>query len=128
MKLRRHSLADFRYSVDGSDPFITGHGTYTVRQPGKKIPAALKTEEGIRALLLKMFPKMTVDGGQRFRAGQWARVIQLHYKFHYSERMTAEEMGISPRTVNSIKTRIRRAVQGRRLDGSGCYWKKRRKK
>lgn len=127
MRLRKESLASFRTVLDGNDSFVMGHGTYVTRQHKKKIPTALKTEAGVKNLLSKMFPHMATDSKQRFRAGQWARVIQLHYKFHYSERMTAEEMGVSPKTVNCIKTRIWRAIQERRLDGSGCYWKKRGK-
>ena len=72
-------------------------------------------------------PNFRTNEKQRLQAGRWARVIQLHYKFHFSERHTAEEMGIAVGVVGGIKTRIRRALQGRRLDGSGCYWKKRGK-
>lgn len=128
MRLRKDSLSWFTNRVDRNDPLIHSYEVKSPRQQMKNVPEEFKSDAGIRNFLQRVFPNFRTNGKQRQQAGRWARVIQLHYKYHYSERLTAEEMGVTPSIVSSIKTRIRRALQGRRLDGSGCYWKKRRKK
>lgn len=126
MKLDKDSLAIFRNILDPKDPFILQHETKSMRQHSKRIPAELKSDADVRGILECIFPKLE-EGKQRVQAGRWLRVIQLHYRFHFSEKATADEMGLPVSTIKGIKTRIRRALQGRRLDGSGCYWKRRRK-
>ena len=121
MRLRKESLASFRGLVDGNDSFILNHGITSIRQNVKHVPEELKTKQGIQNLLLKAFPKLATDQKQRKQAGRWIRLIQLHYKYHYSERLTAEEMGLSHRTIYSIKSHIKRVLENRRLDGSGNY-------
>ena len=127
MGLGKDSLSWLTRRVDGNDSLVHSHEVKSPRQPMKYVPEEFKSDAGVRNFIQKVFPNFRTNEKQRLQAGRWARVIQLHYKFHFSERHTAEEMGIAVVVVGGIKTRIRRALQGRRLDGSGCYWKKRGK-
>lgn len=124
MKLRQEALSSFRSLFDSNDPFILSHGTNSIRAHKKAIPKELKSDEGIKKLIQRAFPRYQTSPEQRKQAGRWARVIQLHYKGHYSERLTAEEMNVSPLVVNSIKRAIHRKIAGVRADGSGEYKKK----
>jgi len=128
MGLSKDSLSWFTRRVDANDPLVHSHEVKSPRQSIKHIPEEFKSDVGIRNFIQRVFPNFRANEKQRAQAGRWARVIQLHYKYHYSERTTAEEMGLALSIVKSIKTRIRRALKGRRLDGSGCYWKQGGKK
>lgn len=125
MKLAKDSLAFVKNKLDGADPYILSHEIKSPRQNVKHIPEEFKSTKGIQDFILGAFPLWKTNEKQRIQAGRWVRIIQLHYKYYYSERMTAEEMELPLSTVKSIKTHIRRSLAGKRLDGSGCYWKKR---
>ena len=125
MKLAKDSLSIVRNQVGGSDPYVLSHEVKSIRQNVKHIPEEFKSNKDIQIFILNAFPKLKDNLKQRKQAGRWARVIQLHYKFYYSERLTAAEMELPLSTIKSIKTHIRRSLAGQRLDGSGRYWKKR---
>lgn len=127
MKLAKDSLAFVRNQLDSADPYILSHEVKSPRQNAKHTPEEFSSTKGIQNFILGSFPLWKTKERQRTQAGRWVRIIQLHYKFHYSERMTAEEMELPLSTIKSIKTHIRRTLEGRRLDGSGRYWKKRGK-
>jgi hypothetical protein len=109
---------------DNRETFFTGYRHTTARIFEKVVPDELRSNEGVKALLARVFPKMLTDSKQRQQAGKWARLIQLHYKFNYSEKMTADEMGLPHSTIRSLKNHIWNAIKFKRLDGSGKYKRK----
>lgn len=118
-------MASLYNNIDGKEAYARGHNI--VKAPKsfvRNVPQELKSNESVKKLLARVFPKMASDKHQRTQAGRWARVIQLHYRHYHSERLTAEEMRLTFYQVHSIKTHILNALQNKRLDGSGSYKRK----
>lgn len=107
---------------DAKDSFMKGHdvrgkpsSTFTRRS--HNLPLWIRDKKAIQELLLKVFPKLRTDPRQQERAGRWARVIQLFFRFPLPARMVAGEMGISEKMVYDIALRIKRAAAGLRTTG-----------
>lgn len=96
---------------DRKDGFITGHQILTLRKPNRRLPDWAATNEGIQKLLLAAFPNLETDDAQRGPAGQWARVIQIHFRANKSCRETAHEMGENSETIRVIIRQIKRVAK-----------------
>ena len=121
--------------------FLSAHQTMKIATKPRKAPEWTKTDAGIRAVLLRSFPKLREDSSvgraQSKRAGVWMRFIQLYWRqsgtnnggpgrdeFVEPGRITlrdlADEMNISLEAAKSLRTRITRAGIGVRCDGCGA--------
>jgi hypothetical protein len=118
-----------------SDRFMTGHQVLLIRMHPRKLRAWTANNATVQEVLLRVFPKLREDDRQREAAGRWARFIQLYWRVSgrggaihdrlaepdgvYTLKDVAAEMGISYEQAKSLKTRILRAAEGRRCDGTG---------
>lgn len=83
------------------------------------IPEWAKSDEAIRVLLYRSFPKLDTNERQRFRASRWAMIIYLYYRMNYTYSQIAEEMGIKSGDVHNILNRINRVAAGKRANNTG---------
>ena len=102
------TFTSLRSLFDGNSGFMTGHQILTLRKPNRGLPAWAATKEGVQRVLLTAFPNLETDEAQRRRAGQWARVIQIHFRANKSCRETAHEMGATPETIRVLVRQIQR--------------------
>lgn len=118
----RDTFAELRTVFDGSDSFMTG-GHQIIRPRGaagerarpyahRQRPAWTKSDEKIKALLLKSFPKLQTNVRQRKAAARWMRVIYLYHRTGFSKGQIAQELGESVGAVKMIIIRINRAAKG----------------
>jgi hypothetical protein len=123
-----HIGSDMHDAYAGSDSFVSAHQTMKIAMKPRKTPEWTKTDAGIRAVLLRSFPKLneksSVGRKQSKRAGMWMRFIQLYWRAREEAgTMTlahiAQEMKISLEAAKSLRMRIVRAGQGVRCDGRG---------
>jgi len=102
------------------DSFVSGgHQIVKARQYTRKTPEWVNSEIKIRALLLRVFPKLHTEPKQRERAARWGRIIQLYFRTGYTHTQVAHEMRLTADQVRSTIRAIRRAAAGQRADGSG---------
>jgi hypothetical protein len=111
-------FSELRQSVDVDDQFMKGHRVITPKKPAREIPDWARSDEAVRKLLLRSFPKLATSGMQRFRAARWMRVIQLYFRVQNSVGQVAKEMGLKKKTVQNIIQRVYLTSQGLRADGS----------
>ena len=83
------------------------------------VPEWTKSDEKIRELIKRSFPKFETNDVQRLRASRWARIIYLHFRMAYSMSQIADEMTLSIDDVKNILNRIRRVAAGRRANNTG---------
>lgn len=112
----------------GSDLFMrNGHQIINSNRafagPRRKKAKWAYNDEAVQKLLLRVFPKLSMNRLQRERAGRWVRVIQLFYRSGMTRGAIAEEMKLGLNTVHQLLNHIRRAAAGYPCSGS----KKRRK-
>lgn len=95
-----------RSVFDGSETFMgRGHGLVNEGRRGRKrtgVPDWVKDDEKVRGILLRAFPKLATDAGQRIRAGRWARVIDTYYREGVPASAVAADLGISKQSVEQI--------------------------
>lgn len=66
------------------------------------------TDEHIRKVLLRAFPKLHTDPDQRAQAGRWARVIQLYFRVGLSLRETAPQLNMTFDAAHSVVRSLQR--------------------
>jgi len=120
-----HTTSGLKKVLDSNDTFLNGHRIIKIRRHKRKIPSALRNDTVVQKLLLRSFPKMNTSAMQRWRAGRWARVIQLYFRAGRSYMETAEEMDEQPRTVEMIIRSIFRSIADRPCDGRHSSRKRR---
>lgn len=105
-----------RSSFDGAETILSGgQGVLNQGRRGRKrtgVPDWVEDETRVRAILLKAFPKLVTDAGQRARAGRWARVIDGYYREGAPAQDIADDLGISKQSVELILTRLRFHASG----------------
>src|SRR5208337_1657458 len=107
-----------RSQVD--DTFVGGgHQVVKARERKRTIPEWATDRRRVREILLRSFPKLQTNPRQRDRAARWARIIQLYFCAHYTNKQVAEEMGLSLMQAKNAILHIRRAAVGKRSDGRG---------
>lgn len=121
---RDTDLRQIRGKIDSDDPFFPGHGIKTGGSQGSRharriqsTPAWTKSDTKIRALLLKVFPKLGSDERQRERAARWTRVIYLYFRAGMTYSQIAEDMCISRNAAHELIKGIQRSSRG--LDARG---------
>ena len=120
-------MSSLRDVLDAKDNFMTGHEVRsTARHYEKVVPALLESDAGIQKVVARIYPRWRTD--QRIRAGRCIRIIYLYYRSPMTGRQCATELNMSYRLFSVYVTQIKRACDGRRMDGSGAYRPKRRKK
>ena len=112
----------------GSDPFMkNGHQIINSNRayagPRRKKAKWAYDDAAVQKLLLRAFPKLSMDKKHRERAGRWARLIQLYYRSGLSSGAVATEMKISRENVRGLLRSIRRAAAGMPCNGSAKYRK-----
>lgn len=113
-----------RKKFDGSESFMN-RGHQIIKSAGatrhaervSKTPDWVHDDQRVRELLLRSFPKLATDPLQRKRAGRWMQVIQLYFRMGWTWAKIAEEMGESPRKIESTIQKIYNVAAGRRSDG-----------
>jgi hypothetical protein len=106
----------------GSDHFMSaGHQIINSNRayagPRRKKARWAYRDESVQQLLLRAFPKLATDKKHRERAGRWARVIQLYYRYGLSYGAVAAEMKTSTKYVRTLLRNIRRAAAGAPCNG-----------
>ena len=110
-----NKVFDVRKS-DGTE-IRSGYQIIIQRQHEGDIPEWARSDEEIRKILVKAFPKLDKNENERLRAGQWARVIYLYYRMKNTFSQVAEDMGVHEKLVRNILQRISFVVLG--LSASG---------
>lgn len=114
-----------RQSFDGNDNFMTGFQIGQLKTYKKKIPYWVNNNFEIRKILSSAFPKLKTDAKQRTAAARWANVIHFYFRLRYTYTQIAEELSLTPATVDSLIRNIKRVASGHRANGSGLKSKKR---
>lgn len=112
--------SQLRKTVGGNETFFQGHQTVGARTYAREAPEWTKNDAEIKKLLLKVFPKLATDSGQRASAARWASVIHLYYRLGYTRSQIAEEIGSTDVKIHGVIRSIARAYRGLRADGSGA--------
>ncbi len=108
---------ELRGFLDGNDSFMTGHQVIKMRQGNRETPIWATSNKRIQEILLHSFPKLKSSSDQRAGAARWALFIQLYFRHHMTRKQTAEQMGISLITAQSLARNIRRAAAGKWTNG-----------
>lgn len=114
MENYRETNRQLLLKLDSKDGFIKGHSVKGPRRTSRRVPAWAKSEERIRAILRKSFPKWEENPVQRKRAGIWARLIQLFFVTGMTRGQVAEEMNLDYGKVKDTIRSIKRVVKGYR--------------
>lgn len=111
----RDVYGELRHSMDGSDPFMTGgHQVISPRRAYKKDhPAWTKSDEKIKQILLRSFPKLQTDRRQRLAAARWLRIIHMYYRVGETIGTIALELHQKVGTVKRVLVSIKRAAKGK---------------
>lgn len=105
---------------DGSDPFMTGgHQIIKTRRIKRVQPEWTKSDEEIKKVLLRSFPKLKTNARQRAGAARWTRFIHLYYRMGMTKGQVAAEMGTTTVNVANIRNRMRRVFNGQRANNTG---------
>lgn len=116
-------FAELRRSFDGDDSFMNAWQLITPRTAKRDIPDWMLKPELLRQFLLRRFPRMADDPGQRQRAGLWAFVINICFRRGETAGACAEywnqwhDEHIDDAFVRRVIQKIRQTKAGRRLDG-----------
>jgi hypothetical protein len=115
-----------RKVFEGSDPFMGnrhrgGHQIVGPRRRKRSVPAWARSNEKIKAILLRSFPKLKTHPGQRVRAARWARIIHLYFRMQWTYTQVAEELVMKPANLHNMTTSIRRAAAGKRANNTGEF-------
>lgn len=115
--MSKDDFNELRQSFDVQDPFMTtGHQIVKMRRGNRETPDWAKNKQEIQKVLLLAFPKMRANATQRIRAGRWVRALYLYYNTNMTQSQVAEEMGVSPKTVNNVLYRASLVAKGKRTD------------
>jgi hypothetical protein len=102
--------------LDGADSFVAGG--HAVRGGGStrhaervaNIPEWANSDAEVRALLLKVFPKLEIDENQRKHAAIWTLIIYYYYRMGLTQNRIALKTGWTLRKVHCLIGRIQHAV------------------
>lgn len=72
----------------------------------------------IQKILLTAFPKLQTDSRQRYRAGRWARIIELYFRMGLSYSEVAEEIKENKGAVKTLIRSIQRRSRGEPAAGT----------
>jgi hypothetical protein len=107
-----------RRVFDGDDSFMAqGHQISKLQKRERLVPDWTRSNEEVRRVLLRSFPKLATDAKQRERAARWARIIHLYFRLQYTYRQVAEEIGIGVGNVKFKVASIRRVAAGKSAQG-----------
>jgi hypothetical protein len=121
------TFRELREVFDGSDPFMTGgHGIREPRTRRKKIPEWSKSDDEIRKILLRSFPKLQTNHRQRSSAAKWLRIIHLYYRAGMTRGQVAHELGMKDNTLKFTLIRIKRVAKGQWTNGLGVLGQRKR--
>ena len=111
----RDTFEELRHSIDGSDPFMTnGHQVIRPRRAYKKDhPAWTKSDEKIKQILLRSFPKLQTNSKQRLAAARWLRIIHMYYRVGETIGTIAAELHQKVGTIKRVLVSIKRAATGK---------------
>lgn len=135
---QQHRLRQLLRHVDFEETFMRGHavgGTPEASHQTRmaRTPTWALTDDRVRELLRKVFPKMDSDPTQRERALRWVHIIYYYFRAGWTTNMiagdmamnicrgTAEEFGACEkrqrRLVKKAIYRIKKAAAGLRTTG-----------
>jgi hypothetical protein len=104
-----------RRVLGGNDPFMNqGHQIVTLRKRKRPIPEWVMSNQKIREVLLRAFPKLAINQRQRDRAARWARIIHLYFRLQWTSRQVADELGVTHASVTSITRAAVRVAAGKK--------------
>jgi len=107
-----------RQLFDGADSFMNGGHTYgKVASRKRAVPLWARSDEAVRKLVLRSFPKLLTNPTQRRRAGRWLRIIYLFFRLQWTHGWIAAELRMTPRNVRDTIRSIKRAAAGLRANG-----------
>lgn len=124
MNLDSHAI--LRKFLDGKEGLVSGgHGI--IKTAGatqhaarmRRVPVWALDDGKIREVLLKSFPKLSTDSKQREQAARWLRIIHLYWRLGMTRGQVAYEVGKTDQQVHFLLVAIKRAMEGKRANGSG---------
>jgi hypothetical protein len=112
--------AELRGHLDGQDPFMTGgHQIMKTRRGNRIMPEWAKSNKKVQEILIRSFPKLRTNPGQRERAARWATVIHLYFRMQMTSGQVASQMKVTSKVVYDLILRINRASKGLKASGTG---------
>lgn len=115
------TFRELRTKIDSNDPFMTGgHRLLKMRRHQRSVPEWVRSDETVRKVLLRSFPKLQTDDRQRKRAAVWTRIIHLYMRLGYTYSYVADEMGLSHQQVRSIVQRMYYVSDGKNSKTGGA--------
>lgn len=100
-------------------------GNFTFPKRKRSIPEWSWDNKAIREILLRSFPRLDSDEGQRIRAARWAFVIYQFFRKGSSYQDLAKRMRLTLPATKALIRSVRRAACGVRTSGSGALGGKR---
>jgi hypothetical protein len=121
MKNLTDTFGQLRRFIDSNDPFMTrGHKIRKLREgkdSGRKRPEWPFSDEAVRQVVSRSFPKPNEKTSHRKGAARWLRVINLYYKMNMTQGQVAEEMGLTRKTVIRILQHLDKVSEGLSANG-----------
>lgn len=118
MANERDAFGELRRRFDSNDPFMTGgHRLLKMRRYQRSVPEWARSDEEVRKLLLRSFPKLQDNDLQRKRAAVWTRVIHLYFRLGYTYSYVAGEMELSDKKIENVVQAIHYAASGKTAKG-----------
>lgn len=111
---QRLNYARINKRIARHDPSLIGASqiVMTRKRWRKKAPDWVMDDVKIRKLLLRVFPKLHIDAGQRIRAARWAAIIRMYYSSGMTETDIAQEIGGTPNAIRQTRKRVLWAYGG----------------
>lgn len=106
---------------------LTSSQIVQARTYRRTTPLWTKSDKKIQQLLLRSFPKMKVDAGQRASAARWASVIHFYFRMAYTRAQIAHELGSTTTKIHGIIRSILRVSNNLAANGSGVLGRPRGK-
>jgi hypothetical protein len=103
---RKSWHGDARCRANGSE--LNGYHAVQTREHKRLIPVWTLSDDRVREVLHKLFPKHDKDARQRESAGRWLRIIYLYFRVNQWAKTIAEATGISVRAVENVIYRARK--------------------
>jgi hypothetical protein len=119
LKNFRDTSGELRGKFDSNSTFMTGHRIIKVRSHKRRIPDWAVNDKEIQKFLVRSFPYLNVDTGQRRRAGRWARFINLYFRLNKTRSQIADEMNMTYQAVDSLCRAVKRAANNFKANGRG---------
>ncbi len=103
-----------RHVFESNDPFMGGgHQIVGLRRRKRVIPSWTQDNRQVKKVLLQSFPKLETNSWQRNRAARWARIIHLYFRLQYTNRQTADELGMKVANLKRMIISIKRSAAGK---------------